>query len=128
MSDERDRSRDPVDGIFDGVRSVTGVLGALVEALEKSFDELRAGDLSPERAREAAKSAVRRAQETVEQLRERVEFVPRREFDAMRAEIAVLTARVVALEGAARETVTVPDAADPGPATEESEAFPFDEG
>lgn len=126
MDEERDRSRDPVDGIFDGVRSVTGVLGALVEALERSFDELREGNLSPERARETAKSAVRRAQETVEQLRERMEFVPRKEFDAMRAEVDALTARVVALEGAARQAAD-PEHGEHAPAAESGAGFPFEE-
>lgn len=101
MDEERGRTRDPIDDLFDGVRSVTGVLGALAEALDRSLDELReSGELSPERARAAARATVKKAQETVEQLRERIEFVTRREFEALRDEVAALRRDVAALSAA----------------------------
>lgn len=70
---------------------MTGILGALRDAVEQTFDELKEkGDLSPERAKEAARETMRRAQEAVEEVRERLEFVPRREFEELRAQVAAL--------------------------------------
>jgi len=90
MTDEKKRT-DPGDAFREGVRAVTGILGALRDAVEQTFEELREkGDLSPERAREAARDTMRRAQEAVEDVRERLEFVPRRDFEELRAQVAAL--------------------------------------
>jgi polyhydroxyalkanoate synthesis regulator phasin len=90
MTDEKKRT-EPGDTFREGVRAVTGILGALRDAIEQTFDDLRErGDLSPERAREAARETMRRAQEAVDDVRERLEFVPRREFEELRAEVAAL--------------------------------------
>lgn len=95
MTEDQKKRPDPADAFREGVRAVTGVLGALREAVEQTFDDLREnGDLSPERARDAAKETMRRAQEAVEEVRERLEFVPRREFDALREEVAALRAEL----------------------------------
>jgi polyhydroxyalkanoate synthesis regulator phasin len=92
MSEERKRDADP---FRDGVRAVTGVLGALKDAIEETFDELRErGDISPERAREAARSTVKKAQEAVDDVRGRLDFVSRREFDDLRAEVEALRLRL----------------------------------
>jgi polyhydroxyalkanoate synthesis regulator phasin len=90
MADEQKR-KDTGEGIRDGVRAIVGVAGALKEAIEDTFQELLdRGELSPERAREAARSTVQRAQDTVEGMRDRFDFVPRKEFDALRQEVAEL--------------------------------------
>jgi len=90
MSEEKKRT-DPGEAFREGVRAVTGILGALRDAVEQTFDELKErGDLSPERAREAARDTMRRAQEAVEDVKERLEFVPRREFEELRAQVAAL--------------------------------------
>jgi polyhydroxyalkanoate synthesis regulator phasin len=127
MSQEQPGSRGPADGFREGVRTVTGVLGALVEALEKTFDDLReGGDLAPERAREVARTAVLRAQETVEDLRGRLEFVPRREFDALRDEVAALRRAIEQLQG----TAVIAAEAAPASAAQDPPArdFPIDGG
>ncbi|HEU5210249.1 MAG TPA: hypothetical protein VFU06_12720 [Longimicrobiales bacterium] len=94
MSSQDRRPGDLGDNLREGVRTVAGILGALKDAVEESFDELRArGDLSPERAREAARATMQRAQEELETMRERFDFVSRREFDALRAEVDALRAR-----------------------------------
>ncbi|MCI0435055.1 MAG: hypothetical protein L0271_15655 [Gemmatimonadetes bacterium] len=83
------------DGFREGVRSVTGLLGALKDALEATFDDLRTDtDASSERARDAAAATIRKAQEAVEGVRERLDFVTRREFEALRAEVAALRAHL----------------------------------
>ncbi|NJD11042.1 MAG: hypothetical protein FIB01_11620 [Gemmatimonadetes bacterium] len=88
---EEKKKTDPGEAFREGVRAVTGILGALRDAVEQTFDELKEkGDLSPERAREAARDTMRRAQEAVEDVKERLEFVPRREFEELRAEVAAL--------------------------------------
>lgn len=96
-------TRRPVDeakeGIKEGVRAVTGMLAALKDAIEETIEDLKErGDLSPERAKQAAKDTMKRAQDAVEDMRERVDFVPRKEFDALRAEVEALRVRVGTLE------------------------------
>lgn len=93
MSSQDRRPGDLGDNLREGVRTVAGILGALKDAVEESFDELRArGDLSPERAREAARATMQRAQEELEGVRDRLDFVSRREFEALRAEVDALRA------------------------------------
>ena len=94
--------RDRNDPFREGVRAVTGFLGALKDAIEEQFDELReSGDLSPERAREAARSTMRKAQDTVEDVKDRLDFVTRREFDDLREEVAALRRQLAAHAGSA---------------------------
>jgi polyhydroxyalkanoate synthesis regulator phasin len=89
MTDEK--RRDMGENVRDGVRAVFGVVGALKDAIEETFQELLdRGELSPERAREAARSTMQRAQETMEDMRDRLEWVSRREFEALRDEVAAL--------------------------------------
>jgi polyhydroxyalkanoate synthesis regulator phasin len=97
MADEGQKrgSNDPGDAFRDGVRAVTGILGAFKDAIEQTFNDLsERGDISPERARDAAREAMKRAQDSVDDVRGRLEFVPRREFDALKAEVAALRAQV----------------------------------
>ena len=123
MTDDSSK-RDSGDAFRDGVRSVTGVLGAMVEALEQTFNDLREGELSPDRARDAARSTVQRAQETVEQWRDRFDFVSRKEYDALRAEVAELRRAIEALGGQPAAPAE-PSTARPDPAAGDS--FPVDE-
>jgi polyhydroxyalkanoate synthesis regulator phasin len=98
MTNQDRRPNDLGDNLREGVRTVAGILGALKDAVEESFDELRQrGDLSPERAREAARSTVQRAQEEMEGLRDRLDFVSRRELEAVQADVAALRAEVASL-------------------------------
>jgi polyhydroxyalkanoate synthesis regulator phasin len=95
MADEGQKRADPGDAFREGVRAVSGIIGAFKDAIEQTFNELSdQGDMSPERARDAARDAMRRAQEAVEDMRTRVDFVTRKEFDAVRAEIAALRLEV----------------------------------
>ena len=96
-------SRRPVDeakeGIKEGVRAVTGILAALKDAIEETIDDIKVrGDLDPDRAKKAAKDTMNRAQSAFDEMKERVDFVPRKEYDALRAEVDALRARVSALE------------------------------
>lgn len=96
-------TRKPVDeakeGIKEGVRAVTGILAALKDAIEETIDDIKQrGDLDPAKAKQAAKDTMNRAQDAFEEMRERVDFVPRKEFDALRAELEALRVRVASLE------------------------------
>jgi polyhydroxyalkanoate synthesis regulator phasin len=98
MTNQERRPNDLGDNLREGVRTVAGILGALKDAVEESFDELRQrGDLSPERAREAARATVERAQEEMEGLRDRLDFVSRKELDAVRADVSALRTELAAL-------------------------------
>lgn len=132
MTDEH-RRRDAGEDIRDGVRTIVGVVGALKDAVEETFqDLLERGELSPDRAREAARSTVKKAQETVEQMRDRLDVVPRREFDALRAEVAELRrmleehrTRSAGAHGGAEGSATSPP--DTDEAVPEQPRFPIDE-
>lgn len=88
--------------IGEGIRNGIGVLTAFKEALEESIQEANArGDLSPDRAKQFLGDALHRAQDAVGEVRERLEWVPRKEFEALQAEVAGLRARLDALEGRA---------------------------
>jgi BMFP domain-containing protein YqiC len=95
MSDDRQRRTDPGDAFRESVRAVSGILGAFKDAIEQTFNDLsERGEISPERARDAARDAMKRAQDAVDDMRGRVDFVTRREFDSLRDELADLRARV----------------------------------
>jgi polyhydroxyalkanoate synthesis regulator phasin len=94
MADEG-RRNDPGDTFREGVRAVSGIIGAFKDAIEDTFRELSdRGDIAPDRARDAARDAMRRAQEAVEDMRTRVDFITRREYDALKKEIDELRAQV----------------------------------
>jgi polyhydroxyalkanoate synthesis regulator phasin len=95
MTDQGQKRSDPGDVFREGMRAVTGVVGAFRDAIEQTFNELsERGDMSPDRARDAARDAMKRAQDAMEDMRERVDFVTRREYDALKEEIAELRAQV----------------------------------
>jgi len=105
MSTEGEKRKDPGDAVREGVRSVIGILGALKDAIEDTFEELRTGgEATPEEAKEAARSTFRAAQDAVEDVRDRLDFITRKEFDALREEVAGLEARVNALSESAHRT------------------------
>jgi polyhydroxyalkanoate synthesis regulator phasin len=90
MADDQKRN-DPGDMFRESVRAVGGVIGAFKEAIEQTFNDLsESGDIAPDRAREAARDAMKRAQDAVEDMRTRVDFVSRREFDDLKSELTTL--------------------------------------
>lgn len=97
MTDDKDRTR---DAAREWVRATTGILSAFKEAIEETIDDLRErGEVGPDRAKEAVRSTMRRAQQAVDDTKDRLDFVPRRELDDLRTEVAELRSRVAALEG-----------------------------
>jgi len=96
MSSEEMRSRE-------GLRAWLGVLDAFKEAIDETIEEIRQrGAPSPERAREAMRRTMQRAQSAMGEARERLDFVPRRDFEALREEVAELRRRVAELAGRSR--------------------------
>lgn len=94
MADPGQKRPDPGDTFREGVRAVSGILGAFKDAIEQTFNDLSdRGEMSPDRARDAARDAMRRAQDAVDDMRGRLEFVPRREFDALKADVDSLRAQ-----------------------------------
>lgn len=94
MADEQRR----MPGIGEGIKAGLGILSAFKEAVEETFQEaVERGDMKPDRAKQAVQEAVRRAQGTFDEVRERLDAVPRREFDELRAELDALKAEVAEL-------------------------------
>lgn len=92
MEEDRQRPRE-------GFSAWMGVLDAFREAVEETVQEMvDRTDMGPEKAREAVRETMRRAQTAFEDARERVDFVPRREFDALSAEVDALRLRLEAHE------------------------------
>ncbi len=92
----------PRGGITEGIRTGLGVLAAFRDAIEETIEEAVArGDLSPERAKNAVRDAAGRIQVSLEEVRERLDVIPRREFEALKLEVDELRRRVEALEGRA---------------------------
>ena len=101
--------------IGEGIRSGVGVLTAFKEAIEETIQEANArGDLSPDRAKQFLGDALHRAQDAVGEVRERLEWVPRKEFEVLQAEVAQLRSRLDALQGReAGETQLLPPPSSP---------------
>ncbi len=87
-------------GIGEGFRTGIGILSAVKDAIEETFEEaVERGDLSQERAKAAVRDAATRVQHSLDDARDRLDMVPRREFEKLREEVAELRARVDALAG-----------------------------
>lgn len=107
MAEEQRRSG--LGGLGDGIRTGIGILSAFRDAVEETLQEaVERGDLSPERARRAVQDVALRLQEGVEEARDRVDFVSRRELEALQQELADLRARVARLEGGASGPAETP--------------------
>lgn len=92
-----DEQRKP--GIADGIRTGIGILTAFKEAVEETLQEaVDRGDLSPDRAKQAMQSAADRLQAGLDDARDRFDVVTRRDFEALRDEVADLRARISRLE------------------------------
>lgn len=114
MADEQ-RRNDPGDMFREGVRAVGGVVGAFREAIEQTFNDLsERGDLAPDRARDAARDAMKRAQDAVEDMRTRVDFVSRREFDDLKSQVTALRQRLDEHLGTATGGTDGPGTGSPG--------------
>lgn len=92
--------------VSEGIRTGVGILAAFRDAVEETLQEVMdRGDLSPERARATMRDAAQRLTMSLEEARERLDLVPRRELELLREEVEELRARVDRLEagGAAAE-------------------------
>src|SRR5688500_8959026 len=98
--DEWQRGKEQAkEGIREGVRAVTGFLAALKDAIDETLRDVRdTGDLDPDRAKEAMRSTMKRAQDAMEDVKDRIDFVNRKDFDTLREELTALRVRVTELE------------------------------
>ncbi|MGI9625789.1 MAG: hypothetical protein ACR2QM_03055 [Longimicrobiales bacterium] len=75
-------------------------LSAFKEAIDETLEEAKErGDLNPERAKDMVRSALDRAQEAAGEAKSRLEFVPRKDFEALEARVAALESRLADQEG-----------------------------
>ena len=94
-----DNRRSGVGGISDGIRTGIGILTAFKEAVEETLQEaVDRGDLSPDRAKQAMQGAADRLQAGLDDARDRFDVVTRRDFEALRDELADLRVRISRLE------------------------------
>jgi polyhydroxyalkanoate synthesis regulator phasin len=97
MSDEQPKGR---TSIGEGLRAGIGILAAFKDAIEETIeDAVQKNDLNPDRAKTALSGALERAQGVYEDVKGRVEMVPRRDFDALKAEVDELRLRLDRLDG-----------------------------
>ena len=101
MTDEQpSQPRPRAPSIGEGLRAGIGILTAFKEAIEETInDAAEKNDLRPERAKEALTGALDRASAVVDDVRDRLDTVPRREFDGLKAEVEELRRRLERLEG-----------------------------
>lgn len=94
----------------DGIRQGLGVLSAFKDALEETIQEARdRGELSTDRARDLMQQALHRAREAAGDARERLDFAPQQDLDALRMEVGELRARVQQLEARLTRTGQRPE-------------------
>lgn len=105
MSDERKERRNQMgDDVREGIRAGLGILSALKDAIEETVEDmLDRGELSQERAREAVRTTMDRAQEAFEDARSRFDFVLRSELDDALDDVRELRRRVERLEARAHQ-------------------------
>ena len=104
MSEDQQQDGGKRMSIGEGIRSGIGVLAAFKDAIEETIQEtVERGDLKPERAKQFLGDALHRAQDAVGDVRERLDFVPRKEFEALLSEVEELRQRLDALEGKGSE-------------------------
>lgn len=96
--------RDVGDEVREGIRAGIGILSALKDAIEETVDDMMdRGELSQDRAREAVRTTMERAQTAFDDARDRFEFIPRREFEDLAEDVRELRRRVIRLEGEAHQ-------------------------
>jgi polyhydroxyalkanoate synthesis regulator phasin len=118
------------DDVREGIRAGLGILSALKEAIEETVDDmLQRGELSQDRAREAVRTTMERAQAAVDEARIRLDFVARRDFDDLAADVEELRRRVERLEAASHQHGPGPDRPEgpTGPAGQDPD-IPVSEG
>lgn len=116
MSNEQEDRKGVGDDVREGIRAGLGVLSALKDAIEETFEEMMdRGELSQDRAREAAKTTMDRAQEAFEEARSRFDFVLRSEFDDLAEDVRELRRRVERLENQAHDHATTDEGEDATP-------------
>ncbi len=86
-------------GVREGLRNSVGLLVAFKEAVQETLEEARdRGDFSTEKARALVQEAAQKVQHSVEEAREKLDLVPRKEFDDLKAEVEALRERIAQLE------------------------------
>lgn len=104
MEDQNRQRRDVGDEVREGIRAGIGILSALKDAIEETVaDMMDRGELSQDRAREAVRTTMERAQSAFDEARIRFEFVPRRDFEQLAEDVVELRRRIVRLEGRAEQ-------------------------
>lgn len=106
MNDQQ-QQKSGFGGIGDGIRTGLGILGAFKDAVEETLQEaVDRGDLAPERAKQAMRDAANRLQTAFDETRDRMDFVSRREYDELQAELAGMRDRLEQLETRGGGTTT----------------------
>ena len=90
--------------VADGIKQGIGVLSAFKDAIEETIVQARErGDLTPERAKEALRSALARAQDAAGDAGDRLDLVSQKDFDLLEAQVNEMRGRLEALESQASQ-------------------------
>jgi hypothetical protein len=116
MTHHEEKQRASVgDELREGLRAGIGILSALKDAIEETVQDMAdRGELSEDRAREAVRTTMARVQSAFDDARVRFDFVPRREFEALKAEVADMRSRLARHEAAHPGPAGAGGAARPG--------------
>lgn len=85
-----------------GIRQGIGMLTALKDAIEETLNEARErGDLTPERAKEAIRATLEKAQAKAGEAKDALDFVNQKQFDALRMVVDNVKERLSRVEQSA---------------------------
>ena len=110
MSEEKSGSEDDQEpaeksrreSLKGGIRQGIGMLNALKDAIEETLNEARErGDLTPERAKEAIRNTLDKAQAKAGEAKDAFDFVKQKEFDALRSVVENVKVRLSHVERSA---------------------------
>ena len=115
MGEEKKKRR----GVSDGLKQGLGALAAMRDAIEETISEARdKGDLSAERAKQAMRRALDRAQSAAGDARERFDFPSQKDFDALLARVAAIESHL-GIDPPDSEAMDAPEEADESAVTDQ---------
>ena len=100
--DQEQAGKSRRESLKGGIRQGIGMLTALKDAIEETLNEARErGDLTPERAKEAIRATLDKAQAKAGEAKDALDFVNQKQFDALRMVVDNVKERLSRVEQSA---------------------------